>query len=141
MSAALSIRPATASDLPRCAVIWRDALNDYLGRLNLPEIPDQLEGIGRLHAHTLATDPDRFVVAEWSIGPGDVRERRILAGENEGWDGRIRAACGIDSVDLRGTDLSNGIALAHTGTDDLCGDREGSLHDLPGHAHHVDLGR
>jgi GNAT superfamily N-acetyltransferase len=38
-------------------------MNDYLGRLNVPPIPDQLDGVGRLHAHTLGTDPERFVVA------------------------------------------------------------------------------
>ncbi len=59
----LGIRAATADDLPRCGVIWRDALNDYMGRLNQPEIPDQLESLGKLHAHALATDPDLYVVA------------------------------------------------------------------------------
>jgi hypothetical protein len=67
----VSIRPATPADLPRCAAIWRLALNDYLGRLNLPPIPDQLESIGLLHAHTLSTDPERFVVAERRRGPPD----------------------------------------------------------------------
>ena len=59
----VGIRPATAEDLPRCGVIWRDALNDYMGRLNLPVMPDQLESLGRLHVHALVTDPDLFVVA------------------------------------------------------------------------------
>ena len=31
-----------ADDLATCAAIWRDALNDYLGRLAQPEIPDDL---------------------------------------------------------------------------------------------------
>jgi GNAT superfamily N-acetyltransferase len=57
-------------------VIWRDSLNDYLGRLNVPEIPDQLESIGRLHAHTLATDPDRFAVA---VRPGHDDSEEIVA--------------------------------------------------------------
>jgi hypothetical protein len=55
-------------------VIWRDALNDYLGRLNVPEIPDQLDSIGRLHAHTLATDPGRFAVA---VRPGNHSEEIV----------------------------------------------------------------
>jgi GNAT superfamily N-acetyltransferase len=46
-----------------CARIWRDALNDYMGRLNLPVIPDELGPIGRLHRHLHATDPERFWVA------------------------------------------------------------------------------
>lgn len=62
-NAAASFRPATRDDLPGCAVIWRDALNDYMGRLNLPPIPDELAPIGRLHAHLRATDPDRFWVS------------------------------------------------------------------------------
>jgi GNAT superfamily N-acetyltransferase len=45
-------------------VIWRDALNDYLGRLAQPEIPDDLGPILRLYAHLRSTDPTRFVVAE-----------------------------------------------------------------------------
>jgi GNAT superfamily N-acetyltransferase len=32
--------------------------------LNLPPIPDQFETIGRVHAHALATDPERFVVVD-----------------------------------------------------------------------------
>lgn len=59
----VTIRQATSEDLPRCGTIWRDSLNDYMGRLNLPPIPDELGGLGRLHAHALATDPDTFVVA------------------------------------------------------------------------------
>jgi GNAT superfamily N-acetyltransferase len=63
-AAGITLRKATAADLPACAAIWRDALNDYMGRLNLPEIPPENASIGRLHAHLLATDPDGFVVAE-----------------------------------------------------------------------------
>jgi GNAT superfamily N-acetyltransferase len=58
------IRPATAADLPVCAAIWRDSLNDYLGRLAQPEIPDDLVSILRLYDHLLATDPTTFLVAE-----------------------------------------------------------------------------
>ena len=60
---ATTMRPATPDDLPACAEVWRAALNDYMGRLNLPPIPDELAPIGRLHAHLRATDPDRFWVA------------------------------------------------------------------------------
>ncbi|MFL5778297.1 MAG: GNAT family N-acetyltransferase [Chloroflexota bacterium] len=58
------IRPATPDDLPTCAAIWRDALNDYLGRLAQPEVPDDLGAILRLYDHLLSTDPGTFLVAE-----------------------------------------------------------------------------
>ena len=58
------IRPATADELPTCAAIWRESLNDYLGRLAQPEIPDDLAPILRLYGHLHATDPATFLVAE-----------------------------------------------------------------------------
>jgi len=70
--AGYALRPATAADLPTCARIWRESLNDYLGRLNQPEVPDELGPILRLYGHLQATDPTRFVVAERG-GPGDDR--------------------------------------------------------------------
>jgi GNAT superfamily N-acetyltransferase len=59
-----SIRPAVEADVLACAQIWRESINDYTSRLNQPEIPDDLGRIMRLHRHFLATDPERFVVAE-----------------------------------------------------------------------------
>jgi GNAT superfamily N-acetyltransferase len=67
----LEVRPASEADLPDCERIWRDGLNDYLRRLNQIEIPPDNPGLRRLHAHTLATDPDRFLVAE--------RDSRVVA--------------------------------------------------------------
>jgi GNAT superfamily N-acetyltransferase len=64
------LRPATVDDLPTCAAIWRDALNDYLGRLAQPEIPDDLGPILRLYGHLQSTDPTRFVAAERSGSNG-----------------------------------------------------------------------
>jgi len=66
-----ALRPATAADLPICAAIWRESINDYLRPLNLPEIPDDLGPILRLYAHLLSTDPATFVVAERTgdVGP------------------------------------------------------------------------
>jgi GNAT superfamily N-acetyltransferase len=61
-------RPATAADLPACARIWRESINDYSGRLNLPDVPDDLAAILRLYAHLRSTDPNGFVVAERSAG-------------------------------------------------------------------------
>jgi GNAT superfamily N-acetyltransferase len=59
-----SIRAATAADIPSCAEIWRESINDYTGRLNQHPIPDDLGRIIRLHQHLFATDPGLFVVAE-----------------------------------------------------------------------------
>lgn len=67
----IRLRRAEPADLPDCARIWRDGINDYLGRLNQREIPDDLAAISRLHAHLLATDPDTFLVA--------VRKDRVVA--------------------------------------------------------------
>ncbi len=64
------LRPATEADLAGCGEIWRDSLNDYMRRLNLPEIPPELGSIGRLHRHLQATDPERFWLAT-RAGPGD----------------------------------------------------------------------
>lgn len=75
-TSATTYRPATADDLPTCGAIWRAALNDYMGRLNLPEIPDDLAAILRLHRHLQATDPAQFLVAEQAAPDGG---RRIVA--------------------------------------------------------------
>jgi hypothetical protein len=60
---AVEIRLATDDDIPTCAEIWRESINDYTGRLNQPPIPDDLGRIIRLHRHLFSTDPERFVVA------------------------------------------------------------------------------
>jgi GNAT superfamily N-acetyltransferase len=67
-----TIRPARATELATCAAIWRDALNDYLGRLAQPEIPEDFGPILRLYDHLHATDPATFLVADRSAdGRGD----------------------------------------------------------------------
>lgn len=63
MADELTTRPATSDDLPACERVWRYGLNDYLLRLGQLEVPEDNPGLRRLHAHTLATDPDRFRVA------------------------------------------------------------------------------
>ena len=65
-AASFSMRVATPPDLETCAAIWRAATNDYMRRLNLLEIPDDLGPILRLYRHLLAVDRDSFVVAEQS---------------------------------------------------------------------------
>jgi GNAT superfamily N-acetyltransferase len=66
-------RVATPADLPACGAVWRHALNDYMGRLNLPEVPDDLVAILRLHRHLLMTDPAGFLVAEQASADGGTR--------------------------------------------------------------------
>lgn len=68
MVAGLTFRPATAADLPACEQIWRAGLNGYLGPLGMGEVPMENPGLRRLHAHTLATDPERFWVATDEAG-------------------------------------------------------------------------
>ena len=72
-------RPATVADLPDCERVWREGLDGYLGRLGFPDVPLENPGLRRLHAHTLATDPDRFWVAtegdERVVGFGSAVER------------------------------------------------------------------
>ena len=66
------IRPAAEPDLATCAAIWRDALNDYLGRLGQSEIPEDFGPILRLYGHLHATDPGTFLVAgRGGAGSGD----------------------------------------------------------------------
>jgi GNAT superfamily N-acetyltransferase len=73
-------RAATPDDLPACGAIWRHALNDYMGRLNLPEVPNDLAAILRLHRHLLATDPAGFLVAEQPAARGATDVRIVAFG-------------------------------------------------------------
>src|SRR5690349_6306592 len=66
--AGLTLRQATPADLPACEAIWRAGLMGYLEPLGLGEIPTENPGLRRLHAHTLATDPERFWVADDAAG-------------------------------------------------------------------------
>ncbi len=67
-SPGLSYRPAIAADLPACERVWREGLDGYLGPLGFPAVPLENPGLRRLHAHTLATDPDGFWVASQPDG-------------------------------------------------------------------------
>ena len=60
----VTYRPATDADLDACCHVWRTALNDYLPRVGQPEMPADVSGLRRLYVHLLATDPERFWVAE-----------------------------------------------------------------------------
>ena len=59
----LAYRPARPDELVACAEIWRHSINDYIGRLNQPEVPADTASLVRLYGHLQSTDPDRFVVA------------------------------------------------------------------------------
>ncbi len=60
----VTFRHATEEDLPECSRIHRVGIDDYLMRMAFPPLPVENPGLLRLHAHTLATDPTRFQVAE-----------------------------------------------------------------------------
>jgi len=59
----ITYRPARPDELPACADVWRDSINDYTRRLNQPDVPPETASLLRLYAHLQSTDPERFVVA------------------------------------------------------------------------------
>ena len=65
------IRRATEADLPECHRVWRDGINAYTASLGFPPLPEDNPGVRRLHAHALATDPARFLVAERRTARGE----------------------------------------------------------------------
>ena len=60
---ALSYRPVRPDELDACADVWRVSINDYIGRLNQPDMQAESAPLVRLYAHLQSTDPERFVVA------------------------------------------------------------------------------
>jgi GNAT superfamily N-acetyltransferase len=69
--AGITFRPATEADLPETNRLWREAIDGYLAPMHFPPLPTDNPGLRRLHAHTLTTDPNRFLVAE--------RQGRVIA--------------------------------------------------------------
>ena len=63
VAAALTYRPVTPEELTTCAGIWRDGINDYVRRLNQPDVPEEFAPLVRLYAHLQGTDPERFIAA------------------------------------------------------------------------------
>jgi GNAT superfamily N-acetyltransferase len=59
----VAYRPVRPDELPACADVWRDSINDYTRRLNQPDVPPETASLLRLYAHLQSTDPERFVVA------------------------------------------------------------------------------
>jgi GNAT superfamily N-acetyltransferase len=62
--AGITFRYATDDDLPECGRIHREAIDGYLVPMNVPPLPPENQSLLRLHAHTRATSPERFLVAE-----------------------------------------------------------------------------
>ena len=59
----LSYRPVAEDELAACAEVWRHGINDYIGRLGVPELPTDTGSLVRLYGHLRSTDPERFVAA------------------------------------------------------------------------------
>lgn len=73
----VTYRPARPDELPACAEVWRDSINDYTRRLNQPDVPPETASLLRLYAHLQSTDPDRFVVATVPAGQAGGDERVV----------------------------------------------------------------
>ena len=84
----ITFRPAVEADLPECGRIHQEGIDGYLVPLGFPPLPRENQGLLRLHAHTPATSPDRFIVAERQKRLGAVADRGVRLG------GRSRARCG-----------------------------------------------
>jgi GNAT superfamily N-acetyltransferase len=61
----VTYRQGRQADVAACLGVWRAAVDDYQGRLNQPPMPEETGPLRRHLAHMLATDPDRFWVAEF----------------------------------------------------------------------------
>jgi GNAT superfamily N-acetyltransferase len=60
----ITFRLAVDEDLPECGRIHQEGIDGYLVPLGFPPLPRENQSLLRLHAHTRATSPDRFIVAE-----------------------------------------------------------------------------
>ena len=60
----ITFRLAVEDDLPECGRIHQEGIDGYLVPLGFPPLPRENQSLLRLHAHTRATSPDRFIVAE-----------------------------------------------------------------------------
>jgi hypothetical protein len=62
--AGITFRYATDDDLPECGRIHQEAIDGYLVPMGFPPVPKENQSLLRLHTHTRATSPNRFIVAE-----------------------------------------------------------------------------
>jgi GNAT superfamily N-acetyltransferase len=60
----ITFRLALEEDLPECGRIHQEGIDGYLVPLGFPPLPRENQSLLRLHAHTRATSPERFIVAE-----------------------------------------------------------------------------
>ena len=74
--AGISFRYATDGDLPDCGRIHQEAIDGYLVPMGFPPLQRENQSLLRLHAHTRATSPERFLVAERK---GRLGRSRIVA--------------------------------------------------------------
>ena len=72
----LTYRPVRPDELTTCVEIWRDSINDYIGRLGQPEMVSETSPLLRLYGHLSATDPERFMVAS-RVDPETGEERMV----------------------------------------------------------------
>jgi hypothetical protein len=59
----ISYRPPQPDELMDCALIWHEAVDDYMTKLGRPLPPPVVEPALKLSSHLLETDPDLFRVA------------------------------------------------------------------------------
>jgi hypothetical protein len=84
----LSYRPVRPDELEACIDIWRESINDYTRRLNIPDLQSESGPLLRLYTHLQATDPVRFVVATREDGSvGDRGGTGRSDGSGKGNDG------------------------------------------------------
>lgn len=74
---ALTYRPARPDELVACAEVWRHGINDYISRLNQPDVPLDTASLVRLYAHLQSTDPERFIVATTPEADAEGGERIV----------------------------------------------------------------
>jgi len=77
--AGIEYRYATEDDLPECGRLHRISIDDYMLRMAFAPSPEDNPNLLRLHAHTLATDPSRFLVAERRNGSDLAARGRMIA--------------------------------------------------------------
>lgn len=73
----LTYRPVRPDELTTCSAIWRVSINDYIGRLNQPDLDVDTAPLVRLYEHLRSTDPERFVVACRADPDADRGERLV----------------------------------------------------------------
>ena len=77
-SGPVTYRPGREADLGSCLGVWRASVDDYEGRINQPPLPEETAPLRRHVAHMIATDPDRFWVAEIARPDGASTDPRLV---------------------------------------------------------------